>query len=128
MTGCTINIADFRCRAVARVTASYNHLPRRPRAVSLIDDEVISKEPEMDFLKEAILQEDPTVYDIGLAREAQRLRHRTVFRPTSVQRKAKVLRFKDEAPVRGKVRAEEARVGKSWSKRPDGPYDLPPAA
>lgn len=130
MTGSTINIAEFRCRAVARVTASYNHLPRRPRAVSVIDVDAISteREIEMDLLQDAILQEDPTVYDIGIAREAQRLRHRTVFRPASIQRKAKVLRFRDEVPIRAKARAEEARGGESWSKRPDGPYDLPPAA
>jgi hypothetical protein len=133
MTGCTINIAEFRCRAVSRVTSSSNPRSGRARALSVTDADTRSKDRErdllqIDLLQDAILQEDPTVYDIGVAREAQRLRHRTVFRPISNQRKAKVLRFRDEVAVRVKMRAEEARGGEPWSNRPDGPYDLPPAA
>jgi len=80
-------------------------------------------ERETMMMQDAILQEDPTVYDIGIARQAQRLRYRTVFRPISIQRNAKVLRFRNELPVQLKVRVEEGRGG-----MPDGPHDLPPAA
>ena len=80
------------------------------------------------MLQDAVLQEDPTVYDIGIAREAQRLRHRTVFRPISIQRKAKVLRFREELPVQVKVRVDELRGAGARSGMSDGPYDLPPAA
>ncbi len=80
------------------------------------------------MLRDAVLQEDPTVYDIGIAREAQRLRYRTVFRPISIQRRAKVLRFRNEPPVQLKVRVEEGRGAGARSCMPEGPHDLPPAA
>jgi hypothetical protein len=80
------------------------------------------------MLQEAVLQQDPTVYDIGIAREVQRLRHRTVFRSMSAPRKAKVLRFRDEGPVQFKSRVEEAQRKEARVGSPDGPYDLPPAA
>ncbi len=128
MTGCTINIAEFRCRAVARVTSSSNYASRRTHGFYVSEAEAAPREHDEDLLQDAILQEDPTVYDIGIAREAQRMRHRTVFRPVSVQRKAKVIRFRSEIPAMFKVRAEEARVGEGWSNRPDGSNDFPPAA
>jgi hypothetical protein len=78
------------------------------------------------MLQEALVQEDPAVYDIGIAREAQRTRHRVVFRPISIQRKAKVLRFRSEELVSIGMRVEERRAMESG--RPDGPYDFPPAA
>jgi len=73
----------------------------------------------MGLPQEAVLQEDPMVYDIGIAREAQRLRRRVVFRPVNIQRKAKVLRFRDGPPF---------RMAESWSGVPEGPSDHPPAA
>jgi hypothetical protein len=79
------------------------------------------------MLQESVLQDDPTVYDIGIAREAQRLRRRAVFRPSSTQRKAKVLRFRNELPVPLVIRVEERRA-ESRPGRPDGPCDSPPAA
>ncbi|KAA6461178.1 hypothetical protein DYQ86_13120 [Acidobacteria bacterium AB60] len=82
----------------------------------------------MEIIQEAIVQEDPLVYDIGIARDAQRLRHRAVFRPISIQRKANVLRFRREAPVPIRMGREERRAMEFWSRVPDGPYDLPPAA
>lgn len=121
MNGCTINIADFRCRATSRITS----IDRTPRRVQTF--EVVGQDRDGDLIQDAILQEDPTVYDIGIAREVQRTRHRAVFRPISIQRKANVLRFRNEVPVEFKIRAEERRA-ECWSSRPDGPCDPPPAA
>jgi len=118
MNGSTINIADFRCRAITRATSITDRVQRGPHGFEIAEHE---RDREADLIHVAILQEDPTVYDIGIAREAQRLRHRAVFRPINIQRKAKVLRFQNELPVPLK-RAE------SWAGRPDGPHDPPPAA
>ncbi len=125
MTSC-INIADFRCRATARALPFDSRQPRRPRGFALVQPQSTCTEWDARMLQEAVVQEDPTVYDIGIAREAQRMRHRSVFRPISIQRKAKVLRFRNEEPVSIRMRAEERRAVESG--RPDGPYDLPPAA
>ena len=123
MNGCTINIADFRCRAL-RTTLSPDRFARRQQGFEVVQDEM---DREAEMLQEAVLQDDPTVYDIGIAREAQRLRRRAVFRPINVQRKAKVLRFRDEVSVPCVMHLEERRA-ESWPGRPDGPHDHPPAA
>jgi len=114
-----INIADFRCRDLTRAGTSSKRSPCRPRGFEIVSGEDELREREMGLLQEAVLQEDPTVYDIGIAREAQRLRRRVVFRPVNIQRKAKVLRFRDEPPF---------RMAESWSGVPEGPSDQPPAA
>ena len=128
MNGCTINIADFRCRAIPGNSLSPSRRSRGFQGFEIVRLEALSPERESDILQDALVQEDPTVYDIGIAREVQRLRHRAVFRPICIQRKAKVLRFRNEALVPMKMRMEERRVAKPWSSRPDGPCDLPPAA
>lgn len=125
MTSC-INIADFRCRTTARALSFANRPPRRPRGFEIVQPRGSWPEWDARILQEAVVQEDPTVYDIGIAREAQRMRHRAVFRPISIQRKAKVLRFRSEEPVSIRMRVEERRAVESG--RPDGPYDFPPAA
>jgi hypothetical protein len=78
------------------------------------------------MLQEAVVQDDPPIYDIGIVREAQRMRHRAVFRPISTERKAKVLRFRNAAPTSNKMRAQERCAAESGM--PDGPYEPPPAA
>jgi hypothetical protein len=114
-----INIADFRCRDLTRATTSAKRSQCRPRGFEIVSGEDELRAREIELLREAVLKEDPMVYDIGIAREAQRLRRRVVFRPISIQRKAKVLRFRDEPPF---------RVAESWSGIPEGPSDQPPAA
>ena len=72
----------------------------------------------MEMLEAAVVQEDPPVYDIGIVREAQRLRHRAGLRPIS--HKAKVLRFRSDDPEPTGMRGEERRGAEFWSG-PDGP-------
>ena len=127
MTGCTINIAEFRCRAVTRATTFSNRASRRTQTFSVVENGSSILKPGAELLHDAILQQDPPIYDIGIAREAQRLRHRTVFRPISLQRKAKVLRFIEEIPAMARMRAEDS-YAEAWTGRTDGPYDFPPAA
>src|SRR6202035_2831938 len=117
MTGC-INIADFRCRPTARATPFAKRPAGRPRGLEVVRSQGGGHEGDSRMLQEALLQEDPTVYDIGIARETQRLRHRAVFRPINIQRKAKVLRFRNEVPVTIKMRVEERRA--AGSGMPDG--------
>jgi hypothetical protein len=125
MNGLTINIAEFRCRATSRVAATSN---RPVKGLAVVSLDAASDRWETNTLQEAVLQDDPPIYDIGLAREAQRLRHRAVFRPAGLERKAKILRFRNERSAQFKVRLEETRAMQSRSGMPDGPRDLPPAA
>lgn len=127
MTGSTVNIADFRCRAIrARVGRNSRTFDIRPKGLALVQPP--SAERGAQLLQEAVTQENPTVYDIGIAREAQRMRQRTLFRPIFIQRRAKVLRFTNQPPVQVMRSAEEARQSKGWSGYTDGPFDFPPAA
>ena len=125
MTSC-INIADFRCRATARALSFANRPSRRLRGFEIVQPRGSWPEWDPRMLQGAVVREDPTVYDIGIAREVQLMRHRAVFRPISIQRKAKVLRFRSQEPVSIRMRAEERRAVESGM--PDGPYDFPPAA
>jgi hypothetical protein len=128
MNGCTINIADFRCRAIARTIGNAARRARRPHGFASLELGATSTRLGTEMLQEAVLREDPTVYDIGIAREVQRLRHRAVIRSISIPRKAKVLRFRNEPPAQPTGRIEEGRRMEDWSGMPDGPFDLPPAA
>ncbi len=127
MNGCTINIADFRCRATARAIGNTNRRARRPRGFAILEPDAASQRRGVELLQEAVLREDPTVYDIGIAREVQRLRHRAVIRSISIPRKAKVLRFRDEL-AQHVDRIEKGWRMEAWSGMTDGPFDLPPAA
>jgi len=127
MDGCTINIAEFRCRAIDRTKLSFKR-PLQPHHGFAIVANEGPKNRHTGLLQEAVLEDDPTVYDIGLVREVQRLRHRAVLRPVGLQRKAKVLRFRNEAPIQLKRQPEELRGVHARSGMPDGPSDLPPAA
>lgn len=128
MNDSTINIADFRCRGKAGASRFADRTARRSRGFDSAGPEGMWKDRGAERLEEAVLQEDPPVYDIGIVREVQRLRQRAVFRPVSIERKAKVLRFRDEVPVPLRMRVEEVRGADSWTGKPDGPYDSPPAA
>jgi hypothetical protein len=115
MKGFTVNIADFRCRGVARATV-IQHRPTRglhglgnPRWA-------------------ANLHEEPAVFDIGVVRETRRLEHRTAFETICIERKAKVLRFRNVIPIQSEVRMEQARGAEWWSATPNGSFDPPPAA
>jgi len=132
MDGCTVNIADYsNCRSIqSRVRFSYSSNISNYNASSaatLGSDRGTSGLRLLSF-RSADAAQDGGVHDIGVAREAQRLQHRTAFRPISMQRRAKVLRFRSQAPIQMRIRTEERRVAKAWSGRSDGPYDFPPAA
>jgi hypothetical protein len=121
MNGC-VNIADFRCRAIK--FRSQHDSPRN--AIRSCTLTVVESNPTHESLFR-VVSSNPI--DIGVAREAQRMRHRSIFRPISIQRHAKVIRF-NEAParvaaMRVAVGAEQGRRAETWQ---DGPLDFPPAA
>ena len=112
MNGCTINIADFRCRAA------------NPRAAHPIFRDGNSAGLSLVYSRS---EELPTVYDISEAREAQRVRTRLSPRPISFERRSNVLRFRSNGPIRLAVHAAE-QSRERFRSATEGPKDLPPAA
>jgi hypothetical protein len=119
MSGRPVNIADFRCRTRKARTA-YFSLRDANRSHGLrVVEPANTGEDAVEYLS----QENPGVFDIGIAREVQRLRRRAA-RPLSIHLRGKVIRF-GEMPARA---AAAMRAPASWPVSPDGPYDPPPAA
>lgn len=114
MTGC-VNIADFRCRAEVRTFHASPRSAKRSHSLTVVESNSKSAAASS------------AVFDIGIAREAQRMRHRVVFRPISIQRRAKIIRFSGPSLHTGQPSVEFNRAA-SWSGRIEGPCDLPPAA
>ncbi|HWG22294.1 MAG TPA: hypothetical protein VG225_17345 [Terracidiphilus sp.] len=125
MAASTVNIADFRCRAVK---GHYSHTPlrdgKRPGGLIIVESAFADRDSERG--NEALVSENPAVFDIGIAREAQRLRHRVVFRPITIQRRrSNLIRFGE--PRVTVMRVDEWRAAEHWSGASDD-CDLPPAA
>jgi len=122
-----INIADFRCRAINYCSAqSPVRSAKQPRGIMLLELEPAGVEREAVLLKEAMVSKNPAVFDIGIAREATRLRPRLVLRPVAIQRRrANVIRFGE--PGVAVMRGEPSRRGSHWPGMSDD-YDSPPAA
>lgn len=117
MTGRPVNIAEFRCRAMKARTAQF----------SLRDTSRSSNLKVEPLVLVDVSEENPAVFDIGMARDAQRFRRRANMRTVSISQRlkqqAKVIRFNE-----GEGRAVATlRVAEPWSS-PAGPCDLPPAA
>lgn len=113
MTGRPVNIADFRCR-VMKARATYLSLRDAARSSAMKIEPLILRN---------VSAESPVVFDIGLAREAQRQRRRP-FRAFPLESRAKVIRFGErQSRVLAAVNAPA-----SWPIRSNSPYDFPPAA
>jgi hypothetical protein len=126
MSGRPVNIAEFRCRAIkARSAHAFFRAASRPCGLKVVEPS--SGHLGKDAADETHSSETPIVFDIGIAREAQRLRRRPVFRPISIQRRAKVIHFGE-----AQTRVVAARAPESWphsaARSSDGSFDLPPAA
>lgn len=109
MTGRPVNIAEFRCRVMKARTAQF-----------VLRD--MSRSAGLRVVEPSGPVASPVVFDIGMARDAQRFRRRAA-RPISIQRRANVIRFGE--PGFRKLAAVNAPP--SWHAS-NGPYDLPPAA
>lgn len=119
MTGCPVNIADFRCRIMKPRTAHFSlRDTRRSTGLRVVESSAHRNGSALD----APSQESAPV-DIGVARESQRLRRRIVSRPISIQRRANVVRIAEARP-----RAYAFPTPQAWQFSPDDPCDLPPAA
>lgn len=118
MTGCPVNIADFRCRILKPRTAHFS-LRDAGRGAGL---RVVGSSSHRNSSVRGAGAPESALIDIGVARESQRLRRRMVARPISIQRRANVVRFAEARP-----RAFAFPTPQVWHS-PDDPYDLPPAA
>lgn len=127
MAGSTINIAEFRCRAMqGRTSHSASHRTSLPFGLTAVESEPPAAQAP-DIHEEALISENPAVFDIGIARRAQQhMRSRVVFRPVSIQRpQATVIRFGERgAAVMRSRNSERQRRFAAASHDPD----LPPAA
>lgn len=115
MTGRPVNIADFRCRARKARTAQFTlRVASRSSGLKVVEPLVLRD----------VSEESRVVFDIGMAREAQRFRRRAAARPISIPQRAKVIRF-GESQDRAVV---AMRTAEPWPMPQNGPYDFPPAA
>ena len=125
MAASTINISEFRCRGI-----KFRSHPWRP-ASAAADMVVVEPAPEAaqreaELLHEALISENPTVFDIGIAREAQRMRQRMVFRPIAIQRhRANVIRFGEPGVTVMRPKGSSGRLQRAAGSHD---RDLPPAA
>ncbi|MFZ0395127.1 MAG: hypothetical protein WCF17_08115 [Terracidiphilus sp.] len=109
MTGRPVNIAEFRCRAIRARTAQFSL-----RNASRLTGLKVVQRPAAQC---------PVVFDIGMARDAQRFRRRANTWPISLERRAKVIRFGESHPMAAAMRASQpSPVSRN------GPFDFPPAA
>ena len=112
MSDYPVNIADFRCRDIQfRPLRTAGNTGSVQAGLAL----VISHRQDGSARRQR-------VYDIGVAREAQRSRRRFLSRPISIQRRAKVLRFHESAA------SATVQTMPRWTPPVNDPYDLPPAA
>jgi hypothetical protein len=115
MRGFTVNIADFYGCGVDWARFSQH---RQTLGLGGLGN------PSGD----ADLREVPAVYNIGTFREARRLGPGPVCEVICIERKAKVLPFRNVISTEMELHAEEARGGERWSAMPNGSYDPPPSA
>jgi hypothetical protein len=109
MSGRPVNIAEFRCRAMRARTAEFSlRIAGRSTGVKVADSSVA---------------DSPVVFDIGMARDAQRFR-RPNTRPISISHRAKVIRFGEGR----RLAAAAMRAPDAWRVPNNGPFDFPPAA
>lgn len=126
MAAPTVNISDFRCRGI-KIGPTQSLRP----AAAAADLVVVEPEPEAarreaELLQEARISENPAVFDIGIARQAQRMRQRMVFRPIWTQRhRANVIRFGEPGVT---VMRPKGSGGRLQRKAISHDRDLPPAA
>ena len=110
MTGRPVNIADFRCRAIKARAAQFSlRDASRPTGLRVV---------------EPVSADEAVVFDIGMARDSQRFRHRTNTRPIAIQNGAKVIRFGEGR----RLAAAALRAPQPLPAHSNGPFDLPPAA
>lgn len=127
MSALTVNISDFRCRGV---NVGPHHQPVRTSTSSaglaVVEPDASAARREAERLQEALISENPSVFDIGIAREAQRMRQRVVFRPIAIQRhRANVIRFGEPGVTVIRPKGSSGRLHRTAASHD---RDLPPAA
>jgi len=119
MASSTVNISDFRCRAIKVRPLQSVRAGNQPI-------ELVVEHREVELQQEALISENPSVFDIGIARDAQRMRQRLVFRPLTLHRqKANVIRFGEPGVT---VMRPKSSVSHLQRASASVDHDLPPAA
>jgi hypothetical protein len=124
MADTPVNIGDFRCRGGrSRVAPTSAKDDDRPRGIMLVP---VEAQPERESVREALVADNPPVFDIAIAREATQVRHRIVVRPIPMQRRhAQIVRISEPRVAVMRIHGEhghERRVALNDD------CDLPPAA
>lgn len=126
MAASTVNISDFRCRGIKFRPLLAPRPAAPPADLVVIEPEAELARREAELLQEARISENPSVFDIGIAREAQRMRQRMVFRPIWTHRhRANVIRFGEPGVT---VMRPKGSNGRLQRKAISHDRDLPPAA
>jgi hypothetical protein len=109
MSGRPVNIAEFRCRAMRARTAEFSlRIASRSTGLKVVDPSAA---------------DNRVVFDIGMARDAQRFR-RPKPQSISIQQRAKVIRFGEGR----RLAAAAMHANDGWRVPNNGPFDFPPAA
>jgi hypothetical protein len=125
MATSTVNISDFRCRGIKARLVHQTLRAAGQRA------ELVVVEPEhreVELLQEALISENPSVFDIGIAREAQRMRQRLMFRPIAMymyRHRANVIRFGEPGVTVMQPKGSSTRIQRTSASQD---RDFPPAA
>lgn len=127
MAASTVNISDFRCRGANVGPCHQAMRPARASAGFVVaEPEREAAHREAELPQQALISENPSVFDIGIARRAERARHRVVFRPITIQRhRANVIRFGEPGVT---VMRPKGSNGHLYCTSTSHDHDLPPAA
>ena len=122
----TVNIADFRgIREVKpRNGQTTSRSFKRPCGFVVLE----STPGRVERVVEMCGYENSAVLDIGMVRETQHSWHRSTSGPSTFQRRAKVLRFKNAGRTAQSVNPPVDSASQIWNGISDDPMDCPPAA
>jgi hypothetical protein len=122
MASSTVNISDFRCRGIK---PAYQCIRAESNSTKLVVAEAEPKAAHREA-ELAVISQNPSVFDIGIAREAQRMRQRLVFRPIAMHRhRANVIRFGEPGVTVMQPQGSSERVHRTSASQD---RDFPPAA
>ncbi|UWZ86558.1 hypothetical protein [Occallatibacter riparius] len=117
MAASTVNIADFRCRDLK---ARFGHAQsgfENPNGLELVESAPAADESEAE-----LVEENPGVLDISVARDNPRMRQRFVLHAATASRhRSNLVRFNEPHVTVMKVNAVRALESSD-------DYDFPPAA
>ena len=129
MNESTVNISDFHCRGM-KIRSAHNGSRsfQRPKGLFVLETEPAFNDHGSESSYIANGSGGCTVFDIGLARAAQRARNRSILRPLPVTRRGKVLHFGSGEADSYLNSTIEITLAVPSDANSDGSLDFPPAA